>query len=102
MDRLEYGNWWARVDDEGLNRTLPEPERTLARHVLALQDRIDQLPSPDQHDRDHGAHCRCRLTQCACAYDHPDAVCMTHKEPAHPPPPVDDLQETYPGSGIHE
>lgn len=75
--RAEYERWWSRIDDESL-RTLPEPERTLTAHVLALQDRIDQLDDPDDHDRKHGISCRCMAARCACAYDHPDAVCGTH------------------------
>jgi len=78
MTRDEYDRWWSRIDDETINHSLPEPERTLALHVLALQDRIDQLLEPDEHDRSHARGCRCYLSQCACAYDHPDAVCSVH------------------------
>lgn len=56
----EYDEWWRSVQVDSLD----EPARTLATHVLALQERL----------RLSGDHC-------ACAYDHPDDVCMVHKDP---------------------
>jgi hypothetical protein len=79
VNRQEYREWfdWADilVSVEG---ALPEPTRTLVRHVMALQERIDQLMHPDDHDQSHGSDCRCTFVQCACAYEHPDSVCMVH------------------------
>lgn len=87
MTRAAYDRWWQdNSDKEGeLLAELPAPTRTLATHVQALQGRIDRLMDPDQHDLQHNAAnrpggCRCYLTQCACAYDHPDTKCMIHRE----------------------
>lgn len=81
MGRDEYAKWWIdNTDAEGeVLATLPEPLATLAAHVMALQERIDRLPDPDEHDKAHGHDCRCSATRCACDYDHPRAVCMTHE-----------------------
>lgn len=80
MTRDDYADWWQEhTDDDGELITLPEPIATLAAHVMALQERIDKLPAPDDHDKAHGFSCRCRDSQCACAYDHPDAVCAVHE-----------------------
>jgi hypothetical protein len=86
MTRDEYAKWWmdyTNADGE-LLADLPEPVATLAEHVLALQDRIDNLMSPEAHDLSHGTTCRCKFSQCACAYDHPDAICMVHEQRAVP------------------
>jgi hypothetical protein len=44
--------------------------------VAALRERIDKLPDPTAAEADP----RGWDTQCACAYDHPDAVCAVHAE----------------------
>lgn len=75
MDQNEYAEWWI---DNGDRDDLPEPVATLAAHVSALQDRIDKLTPPDDHDQQHPDGCRCYTAQCACAYDHPADVCMIH------------------------
>lgn len=87
MTRDEYSHWWLdNTDDSGeLLPSLPEPVATLAAHVMALQGRIDRLMDPNEHDLQHNAAarpggCRCHLTRCGCSYDHPDDVCMTHRE----------------------
>lgn len=76
MDRDEYAKWWIdNTDADGeLLADLPEPVATLAAHVMALQGRIDRLPDPRDAPGDAGW-----TTQCACAYDDPRAVCMTHE-----------------------
>lgn len=77
MNWAEYDSWWFdNTDDRGeLLSSLPEPIKTLAAHVQALQARIDKLPDPTDAEADpHGWD-----TQCACAYDHPDAVCAVHE-----------------------
>jgi hypothetical protein len=80
VTRDEYREFFDRADVlVHVEGALPEPTRTLVRHVAALQDRIDQLMHPDDHDQDHGHDCMCSYVQCACAYDHPDAVCMFHE-----------------------
>lgn len=80
LTRDEYAEWWRdNTDDDGELRPLDDPEATLAAHIQELQMRIDKLMSPDEHDLSHGKDCRCMAGQCACAYDHPDAVCMTHE-----------------------
>lgn len=81
MDRTEYSRWWQENTDDGgeIVATLPEPAATLAAHVMALWERLDRLTDPDSHDKTHGKACRCFAAQCACAYDHPDAVCMVHE-----------------------
>lgn len=78
MDMAAYDQWWIEhTDDNGeLLPDLPEPVATLAAHVAALQDRVDNLPSPDSRD-DWILQSRW-TTQCACAYDHPEARCMGH------------------------
>jgi len=86
MDREQYDAWWrdnTDADGEVLS-VLPEPLATLAAHVQALQGRVDDLMDPDDHIAQHNADrrpggCPCRLVQCACAYDHPDDVCMVHQ-----------------------
>jgi hypothetical protein len=79
VNRAEYREWFDRADTLiSVEGALSEPERTLVRHVLALQGRIDELMHPDDHDQLHGIKCRCTFVQCACAYEHPDAVCMVH------------------------
>lgn len=60
MTQDEYNRWWI---DQGFEDDLPEPIATLAAHVVALQERIGQLPDN---------------LKCACAYDHPADVCMAH------------------------
>lgn len=80
MTRDEYDRWWRGIGWDA-SKALSSPTATLAAHVLALQERIDKLSAPDEHDRAHGLSCRCYATQCACAYDHPDAVCLTHARP---------------------
>lgn len=92
MSHDEYGRWWNDATDAAgeLLPDLPEPVRTLAAHVMALQGRLDRLPGPDDHDRAHGHACRCSAAQCACAYDHPDAVCMTHRA-GHDDAPLEEL-----------
>lgn len=65
MTADEYAEWWVSVDDD--LDALPEPTRTLARHVAALQDRLDQLQ-----------------VACACAYDHPDDRCGPGHAEDHP------------------
>jgi hypothetical protein len=79
MTHDEYSRWWGGIGWD-TSRALENPAATLAAHVMALQERIDKLLSPDDHDKLHGQSCRCMATQCACAYDHPGAVCMTHRE----------------------
>jgi hypothetical protein len=81
VSRDQYTQWWMdNTDDEGeLLASLPEPVATLAAHVMALQERIDKLPDPDEHDQAHGRDCRCAAIQCACAYDHPAAICAWHE-----------------------
>jgi hypothetical protein len=86
VERDEYNRWWQdnTGDDGEMLASLPEPVATLAAHVQALQGRIDSLMDPGEHDLQHNADrrpngCPCHLIQCACAYDHPDAVCMVHK-----------------------
>lgn len=71
----EYARWWIEnTDDDGeLLASLPEPDATLAAHIMALQERIDRLPEPDDPMPNTWS------TQCACAYDDPRAVCMTHE-----------------------
>jgi hypothetical protein len=78
VNRDEYDHWWNdNTDDKGeLLADLPEPVRTLAAHVQALQGRIDRLPGPDE---EWGMTRSAWVTQCCCAYDHPDTVCMVHK-----------------------
>lgn len=73
----DYADWWQEhTDDDGeLLVSLPEPVATLAAHVMALQERIDKLADPTTAELDP----RGWDTRCACAYDHPDAVCMVHK-----------------------
>lgn len=73
----EYDLWWQEnTDDEGEPLAdLPEPIATLAAHVMSLQARIDKLPDPTAVEADP----RGWDTQCACAYDHPDAVCAVHQ-----------------------
>ena len=58
-----------------------ELTRTLAAHVVALQERIDLLPLP------RGTALRTDWSiQCGCAYDHPEDRCMVHKRmPLDPP-----------------
>lgn len=68
MTRDEYNTWWLAQPDDLAE--LPEPTRTLAAHVLALQERIDALP--EYEDANGGPF------RCCCAYDHPDDVCMIH------------------------
>jgi hypothetical protein len=79
VDWREYNRWWQNnTDADGeLLASLPEPVATLAAHVMALQGRIDRLPGPDDLTADAAASPW--VTQCACSYDHPDAVCMTHE-----------------------
>jgi hypothetical protein len=78
VDNDEYLRWWIdNTDDAGeLRADLPEPVATLAAHVVALQDRIGRLPAPGEVV-DLTRHQW--VTSCACAYDHPDAVCMAHR-----------------------
>lgn len=92
MTQDEYAKWWMdNTDAYGEFRAdLPELVATLAEHVMALQGRIDRLMDPDEHDLQHNAvarpgGCRCYLTRCACAYDHPGAVCMSHEQRAGRP-----------------
>lgn len=82
MDWTEYFDWWQdNTDDDGeLLPSLPEPIATLAAHVMALQARIDKLADPTTAEHDP----RSWDTQCACAYDHPDAVCAVHEQAARP------------------
>jgi hypothetical protein len=91
LTRTEYADWWNdNTDDDGELLPLDDPATaTLAAHVQELQLRIDRLMDPDEHDAQHNADarpggCRCYLTRCACAYDHPDAVCMVHDRAAEP------------------
>lgn len=90
MSRGDYDRWWQdNTDEDGELLPLDEPEATLAAHVQELQLRIDRLMDPDEHDLQHNAAarpggCRCYLTRCACAYDHPDAVCAVHEQEAQP------------------
>lgn len=49
---------------------------TLAEHVMALQARIDRLPSPDARAN---VVTSSWTTQCRCAYDDPRAVCIEHE-----------------------
>jgi hypothetical protein len=80
VTRQEYQEFFDRaVLLLEMDGEITEPTKTLVRHVLALQERIDQLMHPDDHDQDHGHDCLCTFVQCACAYDHPDAVCMFHE-----------------------
>ena len=74
--RADYADWWQEhTDDDGeLLASLPEPVATLAAHVMALQARIDKLADPTAVELDP----RGWDTRCACAYDHPDAVCAVH------------------------
>jgi hypothetical protein len=77
VTRDEYADWWRdNTDAEGeLLPDLPEPTRTLALHVQALQGRIDKLPDPTTVE----ANPRGWDTQCACAYDDPRSVCAVHQ-----------------------
>lgn len=83
LARDAYDRWWQdHTDDDGeLLASLPEPAATLAAHVQALQARIDRLPDPDAANL---AELNRRAVRCACAYDHPDAVCMVHESVARP------------------
>jgi len=74
MNRDEYARWWIENtgDDGEVLASLPEPVATLAAHVMALQERIDMLPGPDDPMSNAWS------TQCCCAYDDPRAVCMVH------------------------
>lgn len=78
MDWADYDQWWIHhTDNVGeLVPDLPEPVATLAAHVMALQERLDNLPGPEAPDREI-LECPW-TTQCACAYDHPEAVCTGH------------------------
>jgi len=68
----EYNKFWTDIGFEPENLD-DELTKTLATHVLALMDRLDTLPYED--------FCSCcGAGQCACAYDHPEAVCMVHKK----------------------
>lgn len=80
MNQREYSEFWDQVDgiSTKVEEPFTEPTQTLIRHVRALQERIDQLMHPADHDRRHGVSCGCYLTRCACAYDHPDAICASH------------------------
>ena len=69
MTVREYEAWWSEHSEDP---DLPPIVVTLAAHVDALQERINRLPHPDRPGPSTWA------TQCACAYDHPDAVCMAH------------------------
>lgn len=75
MTRDEYAQWWNdNTDADGeLLASLPEPVATLAAHVMALQERIDRLPGPDETEPNAWS------TQCCCAYDDPRAACMVHE-----------------------
>lgn len=75
MTRAEYDRWWIDNTDEGgeLLSSLSEPVATLAAHVQALQERIDRLPGPDSTSMNQWS------TTCACAYDHPNSLCMVHR-----------------------
>lgn len=77
MDWTAYADWWRdNTDADGeLLTSLPEPVATLAAHVMALQGRIDKLADPTTVELNP----RGWDTQCACAYDHPDAVCAVHE-----------------------
>jgi hypothetical protein len=78
-DWTAYAKWWDdNTDQEGELRPLDEPVASLAAHVMALQGRIDRLPGPD--DLTAMAAHSTWTTQCACAYDHADAVCMVHAQ----------------------
>lgn len=81
MDRTEYSRWWQdNTDSDGeVLPDLPKTIRTLAAHIQAFQGRVDGLLDVDDHDQEHGRDCRCNLSRCGCAYDHPDAVCMVHE-----------------------
>lgn len=81
MDHGPYADWWRdNTDANGeLLPGLPDPVAALAGHVMALQERIDRMPDPDEHGRTHGTECRCFGSQCACAYDHPAARCAWHE-----------------------
>lgn len=78
MTRAEYDRWWLdATDEDGEPRAdLPPIVATLAAHVLALQERVDQLPDPDHPEA------TAWTTRCACAYDHPASVCSVHKDAA--------------------
>lgn len=69
----QYEQWWSdnTGDDGAPLAELGPVVVTLARHVQALRARIDLLPDP-------GFAPGSNATSCACAYDHPDAVCMQH------------------------
>jgi hypothetical protein len=62
MSQQEYNEWWIGQPEDPAE--LGEPTSTLVEHVMALQQRIDDLPED---------------LNCACAYDHPNDVCMVHK-----------------------
>ncbi len=89
MDMDTYSAWWDDHTDAGgeLLPNLPEPVATLAAHVQALQERIDELPDPTVLDslewcgRDVGAYLAQHgwVSQCGCAYDHPEARCLGHR-----------------------
>jgi hypothetical protein len=76
MTKSEYYAWW--LQNAEVIESLPEPVRTLALHVEALQGRIDDLMDPEEHDILHGTTCGCNFVRCCCSYDHPDAVCLLH------------------------
>lgn len=78
MTVAEYARWWDQntTRDGDVDKLLDEPTRTLARHVLALQGRLDNLPDPDQAVV---ATYHPWVRRCACAHGHPDDVCMTHR-----------------------
>ena len=73
LDYREYSDFWIALPDDRSH--LDRLTQTLIAHVEALQDRIDQLPHPDDVPRDYQGWSQ----QCACGYDHPSAVCMVHE-----------------------
>lgn len=79
LDQAEYARWWLQTEATESDPVI----QTLARHVVAFQDKILALPE-DQ--------------RCACAYDHPDDICMTHK-PACREPSCPDFGDPNFGEG---
>lgn len=81
LTRAEYDIWLATAPDDLME--IEDPlVAILYAHVLALQDRLDKLIDPEDHDRGdwpHGRGCKCYHQRCACAYDYPTDVCMVHE-----------------------
>ncbi len=80
LNNDEYTDWWIEYLTIGKDVVTDPAIHTLAAHVRALWDRLEKLIEPEEHDINHGSDCRCYLTRCCCAYDHPLMVCDFHKQ----------------------